>query len=77
MIRQEPTTSQPWDGALQLCLLQAICHTVTVALATVNKSNIKNEKGKKRLWSQFVEIVKAREPFISELDTVNIKNWVS
>lgn len=75
MIRQEGTTSQPWDGAGS-----APSHLSPGDSGSGNskKSKIKKKRrGKKRLWSQFVEIVKARKPFISELDTVNIKNWVS
>lgn len=70
---------QKHHSTAAVSLLQAISHMVTVALAKVKKSNIK-KKGEKKKGSgvrQFVEIVKARKPFISELDIVNIKNWES
>ena len=87
IIRQEAATSQPWNGAVQLCLcsqttalLQAIYARDNSGSGNSEKVTKKGRRGEKKKGSgvrQFVEIVRARKPFISELGIVNIKNWVS
>lgn len=89
IIRQKTATSQRWNGAAwpslgsqTTTLLQAVCAHGNSGSGNgekVTKKRRKGKKGKKKGSGvrQFVEIVRARKPFISELGIVNIKNRVS